>query len=223
MSNIKFVACNSYEDLSKLVAKEFIYVVLKKPKAVLGLATGSSPIGIYNYLASNYQKENISFKECTTFNLDEYVGLSKKYEKESYRYFMNSNLFLKIDINLKNTFFPIDSFAKINSHNFDDYDKKIDQCGGLDILLLGVGNNGHIGFNEPKSPIDSKTRLVNLTQSTIEANSRFFEKKEDVPTQAVSMGLSTILKSKKIILIVVGKSKKEAFEKLKKTNEFNDQ
>lgn len=220
--NIKFVACNSYEELSKLVANEFINIINQKPKAVLGFATGSSPIGVYKCLVDAYQNKLVSFKDCISFNLDEYVGLSKKYENQSYRYFMNLNLFSKININKNNTFFPIDFHENITSGNFDVYDNKINQYGGLDILLLGIGNNGHIGFNEPGSLINSKTRLVDLTQSTIEANSRFFEKKEDVPVKAVSMGLSTILKSKKNILIVVGKNKKEAFEKLKNSTKFDN-
>lgn len=224
MSNIKFVSCKSYEELSQLVANEFINLVInKKGKAVLGLATGSSPIGVYQALGNACKNKIVSFKDCVTFNLDEYVGLTKKYENQSYRYFMDFNLFSKIDIDKKNTFFPIDAFATSNLSDLESYDKKIDQYGGLDILLLGIGNNGHIGFNEPGSSIDSKTRLVNLTDSTIEANSRFFEKKQDVPTKAVSMGLSTILKSKKNILIVVGKNKKPAFEKLKNSTKFDVQ
>ncbi|MDE6893837.1 MAG: glucosamine-6-phosphate deaminase [Malacoplasma sp.] len=221
MSNIKFVSCDSYEELSKLVGQEFINTVLNKPNAILGLATGSSPIGTYNFLASEFAKKKVSFKDCLSFNLDEYVGLTKKYENQSYSYFMNENLFSKIDINKNNTFFPVDAFNNTTMGNFEKYDEKIDNVGGMDILLLGIGNNGHIGFNEPGSTIDSKTRLVDLTDSTIEANSRFFEKKTDVPTQAVSMGLATILKAKKIILIVVGKSKKEAFEKLKNSQKFD--
>ncbi|MDE5767646.1 MAG: glucosamine-6-phosphate deaminase [Malacoplasma sp.] len=221
MSNIKFVSCNSYEELSKLVGQEFINTVLNKPNAVLGLATGSSPIGTYNFLASEFANKKVSFKDCLSFNLDEYVGLTKKYENQSYWYFMNQNLFSKIDINKNNTFFPVGAFNNTAMNNFEKYDEKIAKAGGMDILLLGIGNNGHIGFNEPGSAIDSKTRLVDLTDSTIEANSRFFEKKTDVPTQAVSMGLATILKAKKIILIVVGKSKKEAFEKLKNSQQFD--
>ncbi|MDE5841763.1 MAG: glucosamine-6-phosphate deaminase [Malacoplasma sp.] len=221
MSDIKFVSCDSYEELSKLVGQEFINVVLNKPNAVLGLATGSSPIGTYNFLANEFKNKKISFKDCLSFNLDEYIGLTKKYANQSYSYFMNQNLFSKIDINKNNTFFPVDAFNNENSNDFEKYDEKIDEVGGMDILLLGIGNNGHIGFNEPGSTIDSKTRLVNLTDSTIEANSRFFERKADVPTQAVSMGLATILKAKKIILIVVGKSKKEAFEKLKNSQKFD--
>ena len=222
MNNIKFISCDSYDELSKLVANEFIETVLKKPNAVLGLATGSSPIGTYNYLVKAYLDKKVSFKDCSSFNLDEYVGLTKKYEDQSYSYFMNQNLFSKIDINKNNTFFPIDAFNDDQLTDYNNYDQKIKQFGGIDILLLGIGNNGHIGFNEPGSKIDSTTRLIDLTSSTIEANSRFFESKNDVPTKAVTMGLATILESKKIVLIVVGKSKKEAFEQLKNSTEFND-
>ncbi|MDE6429167.1 MAG: hypothetical protein K2K18_01495, partial [Malacoplasma sp.] len=126
MSDIKFFSCDSYEELSKLVGQEFINVVLNKPNAVLGLATGSSPIGTYNFLANEFKNKKISFKDCLSFNLDEYIGLTKKYENQSYSYFMNQNLFSKIDINKNNTFFPVDAFNNENSNDFEKYDEKID-------------------------------------------------------------------------------------------------
>lgn len=220
-NNINFVKCSSYEELSKKTANDFITVIKNKPNAVLGLATGSSPIGVYKELIKSYEKKEISFKDCVSFNLDEYIGLKKEYEDQSYKYFMNYNLFSKIDINKNNTFFPIDAFSTNMNQNFESYDSKIDSYNGLDILILGIGNNGHIGFNEPGSSIDSKTRIIDLTESTIKANSRFFKSENDVPRKSVTMGLSTILKAKKIILVVVGDSKKEALNALMNSKSFD--
>ena len=220
-NKIIFKKTSSYQELSKLVAQEFIKIIKAKPSAILGLATGSSPIGVYQELIKAYKNKEISFKDCSSFNLDEYLGLKREYEDQSYRFFMNSNLFNHVDINKSNTFFPIDPFSSKLSDNYEAYDKKIDDKNGIDILILGIGNNGHIGFNEPNSELNSKTRVVDLTQSTIKANSRFFKSEEDVPKQAVTMGLSTILKAKKIVLVVVGESKKEALESLKTSSSFN--
>lgn len=220
-NNINFIKCSSYEELSKKTANDFITVIKNKPNAILGLATGSSPIGAYKELIKAYENKEISFKDCVSFNLDEYIGLKKEYEDQSYKYFMNDNLFSKIDINKNNTFFPIDAFSTNMNQDFESYDLKIDSYKGLDILILGIGNNGHIGFNEPGSPIDSKTRMIDLTESTIKANSRFFKSENDVPRKSVTMGLSTILKAKKIILVVVGDSKKEALNALMNSKSFD--
>lgn len=169
-----------------------------------------------------YQNKEISFKQCVSFNLDEYIGLKKEYENQSYKYFMNENLFSKIDINKNNTFFPIDAFSTDLNQYFELYDQKINSHNRMDILILGIGNNGDIGFNEPGSKLDSKTRIIDLTESTIKANSRFFKSENDVPKKAITMGLSTILSAKKIVLVVVGESKKEALDALKNAKSFDD-
>lgn len=221
-NNIIFKKYNLYNKLSEDASQEFINVIKNKSNAVLGLATGSSPIGVYEQLIKSYKNKNISFKYCSSFNLDEYLGLKKEYLDQSYRYFMDCNLFDKVDIDKSNTFFPVDPFNAKTNTNYETYDEKIDAHNGIDILILGIGNNGHIGFNEPGSPITSKTRIVNLTDSTIKANSRFFKSEKDVPKQAISMGLATILKAKKIILLVIGESKKEALEQLKNATKFNN-
>lgn len=221
MNKIKFFECDDYEQLSGLVANKFIDKINSIKKPVLGLATGSSPIGVYQHLIKAYQNKKVSFANCTSFNLDEYIGLKKEYLDQSYQYFMNQNLFSHVDIDIKNTFFPVDQDNQDLTYDFENYDKKIDSYNGLDILILGIGNNGHIGFNEPGSSIDSKTRLINLTESTVEANSRFFKSKDDVPKKSVTMGLATILKAKEIVLVVVGKSKKEALLKLKSAKVFD--
>ncbi|BAC43967.1 glucosamine-6-phosphate deaminase [Malacoplasma penetrans] len=220
-NNINFIKCSSYEELSKKTANDFITVIKNKPNSVLGLATGSSPMGVYKELIKAYENKEISFRDCVSFNLDEYIGLKKEYEDQTYKYFMNDNLFSKIDINKDNTFFPIDAFSTNMNQDFESYDSKIDSYNGLDILILGIGNNGHIGFNEPGSLIDSKTRMIDLTESTIKANSRFFKSENDVPRKSVTMGLSTILKAKKIVLVVVGDSKKEALNALMNSKSFD--
>lgn len=220
-NNIKFVQCSSYDDLSKKTAINFIEIIKNKHNAILGLATGSSPIGTYKEMIKSYEEKAISFKECISFNLDEYIGLKKEYKNQSYQYFMNENLFSKIDINKKNTHFPVDAFNESVGNDFESYDNKIDSYGGMDILILGIGNNGHIGFNEPGSKIDSKTRMIDLTESTIKANSRFFDNEKDVPRKSVTMGLSTILKARKIVLVVVGDSKKDALNALRSSKSFD--
>lgn len=221
---MQFIRCSNLDELSKNVALIFKETITNKPNAILGLATGSSPISTYKELIEMFNNNTISFKDVTTFNLDEYVGLSEKNKHHSYRYFMNDNLFGGIDIDLKNTFFPInwDENVDLSKIDYSNYDELIDKKGGMDLLILGLGNNGHIGFNEPGSKIDSKTKLTILANSTIEANARFFENKDEVPKYAISMGINTILKAKKIILIVVGESKKEALFQLKNSISFDE-
>lgn len=220
---MEFIKCKNLEELGQLCANEFKNIIVKKPNAILGLATGSSPIGVYQNLIKMYKNNEISFQQITTFNLDEYLGLKHEYEYNSYRNFMNENLFNAIDVNKNNTFFPCKTSDLLDSKkDYSDYDKEIANKGGLDLLILGIGSNGHIGFNEPGSSKNSTTRVVELTSSTIKDNSRFFNNNiNDVPKYAVSMGLQTIYQAKKIVLIVVGESKKQAFEALKNHKEFN--
>lgn len=193
-----------YNALSKKSADIIADFIKKNPKCVLGLATGSTPQKIYDLLGKMYKAKKVSFKNITTFNLDEYSGLPAN-NPQSYHFFMKQNFFNKTDIDIKNTFFPTD-FAP----NYKKYDKKIKDEGGIDLQILGIGSNGHIGFNEPNSKFFSKTRQVKLSKNTIKDNARFFKNKKDVPTKAVTMGIGTIMSAKKIILLASGKNKSKA-------------
>lgn len=203
---------NSYEELSKVAASEFSKVIKEKPNAILGLATGGSPIGMYKELIKMYEKKELDFSKVTTVNLDEYIGLNPEHS-QSYRYFMNDNLFNHININIANTFVP-NGLAKDLEVECKEYDKRIIELGGIDIQLLGVGNNGHIAFNEPDEQLSAGTHVISLTENTIEANARFFDNINDVPRKAITMGVGGIMKAKKIILIASGASKAEAIKGL---------
>ncbi|RLV61086.1 glucosamine-6-phosphate deaminase [Parashewanella curva] len=180
-----------------------------KPSAVLGLATGSTPIKTYQELIKKFNNGEVSFKDVSTFNLDEYVGL-KSDNKQSYQYFMREQLFDFIDIQLDNTHFPICLNAKENQQVAENYEAIINAKMGIDLQLLGIGHNGHIGFNEPSSSLASRTRLKTLTRSTIEVNSRLFEAGETQPTMAMTMGIGTIMDANHILLIATGEGKAEA-------------
>lgn len=189
-----FRKVNSYEKLSQLAALEIKKKIQGGNPINLGLPTGGTPIGMYKELI---KYEQLSWWNVSTFNLDEYVGIDSNHS-ESYVNFMKRNLHNHIDINRSQIYFPI--YTRL-------YDEFIQRQGGLDLTILGIGTNGHIAFNEPGSPFDSKTRVVNLSQQTIEDNSRFFNSIDEVPTQAMTMGLDTIMKSKQILLIAQGKKK----------------
>lgn len=199
---MKVIILDNQIDIGLAIAKEIIKDIKNNPKLNLGLATGSSPLPLYKSLIELAKLENISFKDITTFNLDEYCGLSND-NKESYHYFMNENLFKYLDFSNNSHYFP-------SIDNVNNYDEIINNHGGIDIQILGIGANGHIAFNEPNTPIDSVTHITNLANKTILDNSRFFSNIDEVPTQAITMGLSTILKAKKIYLIATGKNKAEA-------------
>lgn len=188
--------------------------LLRKPEAVLGLATGSSPLGIYKELTNLCKQGIISFKLAQTFNLDEYIGLPEGHV-ESYRSFMDRNLFGQVDVDRSATHFP-----NVRADNLDEaaeaYDRKIEEAGGIDLQLLGIGGNGHIGFNEPSDEFVDATHRVKLADATIEANSRFFESIDDVPKEAVSMGMGSIMKAKRIVLIATGEAKADAIAKMVK-------
>ena len=186
-------------------------VVKNKPNAVLGLATGSSPIGMYKELSARCARGEISFKDVKSVNLDEYVGLTPDHD-QSYAYFMSTNLFDHIDIDKKNTNLP-SGIAADPEAECERYDSVIESMGGVDIQLLGIGNNGHIGFNEPDDHFTKGTNVVDLTESTIDANSRFFASRDLVPTRAISMGVGQIMKAKKILLIALGRGKAEILER----------
>lgn len=206
---MKIFICENADEIARLCAQKVINLIKRKEDAILGLATGSSPQKTYQQIIELSKQNNISFKNIKTFNLDEYVDYKK--EKDSYEFFMKENLFLELDINLKNTNFP-------NKQNINNYDDLIKEAGGIDLQILGIGTNGHIAFNEPGTSFGSNTHIVNLTEQTIKDNSRFFTTIDDVPKQAYTMGLSSIYKAKEIILIATGKNKKKAIETLIKEN-----
>lgn len=178
---------------------------------VLGLATGSSPIPMYESLVKMHNCGELSFSSVKSVNLDEYVGLAGTHE-QSYRYFMNENLFGKVDIKMENTRVP-NGIAKDLDSECREYDAYIESLGGIDVQILGIGHNGHIGFNEPSESFSKGTAVVTLTDSTVNANARFFASREDVPTKAISMGTGAIMKAKKIILLANGTAKADILEK----------
>lgn len=204
---MKFVVCKTPEEIGEKIAKEMIELIQDKPNAILGLATGSSPIPTYKNLIEAYAKGEVSFKEVSSFNLDEYIN--PPFEEATYRYFMKDNLFSHVDIDLKNTHFP-------SKENMKEYDEEIVKAGGVDFQILGIGRDGHIGFNEPNTPFDSKTHIAELDESTRIANARFFHSLEETPTEAITMGLSTIMQARHIVMIVSDLSKVDALKALLK-------
>ncbi|WP_027062918.1 glucosamine-6-phosphate deaminase [Mesoplasma seiffertii] len=193
------------QEAGEIAAEMIAEKISKNPKLVLGLATGSTPVSTYETLIKMYKNKKVDFSQVKSFNLDEYKDLQPTHE-QSYRYFMNTKLFDHININHNWTFVPSGTDTK----NPETYDLEIEKAGGIDLQLLGLGVNGHIGFNEPGTKFDSKTAVVDLTPSTIQINARFFDSPAEVPTQAVSMGLASIMNSKEIILIATGANKAEA-------------
>lgn len=204
---MRFVTVDSYEKLSRDAANIISAQVIMKPNSVLGLATGSSPIGTYRQLIKWHNKGDVDFSETISVNLDEYVGLDGNSD-QSYRYFMNHNFFDHININKENTFVPNGRAGDLEQE-CAAYDARIKRFGGIDLQLLGIGLDGHIGFNEPDDFFIKNTHVVDLHESTIKANARFFETEADVPRQAVTMGLGTIMQAKKILLIANGTNKEE--------------
>lgn len=199
--------CRDYEEVSRAAADIFTETLKKKPDCVLGLATGTTPLGLYKNLVKAYKDGKISFKDVTTFNLDEYVGLTKDHP-QSYAYFMKKNLFDFIDINIEQTFIPNGTTEDLEEA-CQKYSDTL-SANPRDLQLLGIGGNGHIAFNEPFSPFDGKTRLVDLTEKTIADNARLFNSKDEVPKKALTMGISEIFAAKKIVLIACGKEKAKA-------------
>lgn len=208
---MKIIKTKDYDQMSRAAANIISAQVIIKPKCVLGLATGSTPIGTYNQLVEWYKKGDLDFSEVTTVNLDEYKGLSPEND-QSYRYFMNTHLFDHINIDKSRTFVP-DGLEKDSEKACSDYNKIIHSCGGIDLQLLGLGNNGHIGFNEPGSAFEKETHCVSLTQSTIDANARFFASMDEVPREAYTMGIKTIMQAKKVLVVVSGSQKADIVKK----------
>lgn len=196
-----------YADMSRKAANIISAQIIMKPACVLGLATGSSPEGTYKQLIEWYEKGDLDFSQVTTINLDEYCGLPPEH-KQSYRYFMDHHLFDKVNIDKRRTFVP-DGLAE-PEEGCKKYEEIIRSVGGIDLQLLGIGQNGHIGFNEPNVFFESETHCVDLAEDTIEANCRFFVARELVPKQAYTVGLRTIMQAKRILVIASGKNKAQA-------------
>lgn len=207
---MKIIRTKDYRDMSRKAANIISAQMILKDDSVLGLATGSTPIGTYDQLVDWYKKGDLDFSKITTVNLDEYKGLPKEND-QSYWYFMNKNLFSRVNIRSDYHFLP-DGTNLDSENECKRYEKLIDSLGGIDLQLLGLGHNGHIGFNEPCDSFPQDVHVVDLTESTIEANKRFFASADDVPKQAYTMGVGTILRAKMILLVVSGKDKAEALD-----------
>ena len=205
---IRIVRARDYEDMSRKAANVISSQIILKPNCVLGLATGSTPIGAYQQLVEWYKKGDIDFSQVSTYNLDEYRGLTHD-DPQSYHYFMNENLFNHVNIDIANTHVPDGSNPDADAA-CTEYDAMVAAAGYPDLQLLGIGNNGHIGFNEPDDHFSYGTHCVELTESTIEANSRLFEKNDDVPRQAYTMGTHTIMSARAILVVANGEKKAQA-------------
>ncbi|MBN1587563.1 MAG: glucosamine-6-phosphate deaminase [Candidatus Omnitrophica bacterium] len=205
---MEVIVKSDYESMSKLAAEIIADVVRNKPNAVLGLATGSTPVGTYKELIRMHKEEGLDFSKVTTFNLDEYVGLPPEHD-QSYRYFMNEQLFNHINVDKKNTHVP-DGMADDIPAWCAWYEEQIKKAGGIDIQLLGIGGNGHIAFNEPGSSLGSRTRVKTLDEGTISDNARFFKSIDEVPRYAITMGIGTIMDAKTLVLLANKENKAKA-------------
>ena len=208
---MKIYKAKDYKDMSRKAANIISAQVIMKPNCVLGLATGSTPIGTYDQLVEWYNKGDLDFSEVTTVNLDEYKGLPRTND-QSYYYFMHQHLFDRVNINPEQTNVP-NGMEPDAEKECGRYEGLIHSLGGVDLQLLGLGHNGHIGFNEPGEAFEKETHCVDLTDSTIEANKRFFASAEDVPKQAYTMGIKTIMQAKKILVVVNGEAKADIVER----------
>lgn len=208
---MRIIRTKDYKDMSRKAANIIAAQIHLKPNCVLGLATGSTPIGTYQQLVEWYQKGDLDFSEVTSVNLDEYKGLDRSNE-QSYYYFMHDNLFRHVNIDLSRTFLP-DGMEPDSEKACSDYEKIVDSVGGADLQLLGLGHNGHIGFNEPGAAFEKDTHCVELSERTIQANKRFFASEADVPRYAYTMGIGTIMRAKKILVVVSGADKAEAVKR----------
>lgn len=205
---MEVVVLPTYEEMSKASAVIVADVLNAKPNAVLGMATGSTPLGLYQELVRMHREEGLDFAQVTTFNLDEYVGLRPKHP-QSYHHFMHENFFKHVNIAPNNIYIP--SGTTSNYRSFCEwYERRIEECGGIDVQILGIGSDGHIAFNEPGSSLSSRTRLKTLAKPTIDDNARFFERREDVPIYAITMGVGTILEARTLVLLASGKNKATA-------------
>jgi glucosamine-6-phosphate deaminase len=205
---MNIIVCKDYDEMSLRAAQMVAAQIEEKPNCVLGLATGSTPEGLYAKLVEMYNKGGVSFKNVTTVNLDEYYPIDPAND-QSYRYFMNYHLFDHVDIDKANTNVPNGTVSDPVAEG-KRYEQLVSDLGGVDLQILGIGRNGHIGFNEPAGELMLDTHVTDLTESTIEANARFFASANDVPRQALTMGIGTIFKAKKLIVMASGASKKDA-------------
>lgn len=205
---MEVIVKNTYDEVGALAGNMIAEVVRRNPRCVLGLATGSTPLGTYKELIRLHKEEGLDFSQVVTFNLDEYVGLEPTHD-QSYRYFMNQNLFNHINIRKENTHVPLGMADDIETM-CAEYEIMIEEAGGIDVQLLGIGGNGHIAFNEPGSSLASRTRVKTLDERTIKDNARFFKKLEEVPRYAVTMGIGTILEAREIILLANKANKADA-------------
>jgi glucosamine-6-phosphate deaminase len=205
---MEVIVQRSYEEMSKAAASIVAEVLNAKPNAVLGMATGSTPLGVYKELVRMHREGRLDFAQVTTFNLDEYVGLPTT-DPQSFHHFMHENFFKHVNIAPGNIYIP--SGTTSNYKSFCPwYEQRIKECGGIDVQILGIGSDGHIAFNEPGSSLTSRTRLKTLARQTIEDNARFFKKPEDVPIYAITMGVGTILEARSLLLLANGVNKANA-------------
>ena len=204
---MKICRAKDYNDMSRKAANLISAQIIMKPNCVLGLATGSTPVGTYRQLVEWYEKGDLDFSEVMTVNLDEYKGLTRE-NPQSYYYFMNENLFGKVNINKTRTFLP-DGTEPDSKTACENYNEILRAVGDVDLQLLGLGHNGHIGFNEPGESFSTETPCIDLSEQTIKANARFFETLEEVPRQAYTMGVKTIMSARRILIIVSGEDKAE--------------
>lgn len=209
---MNIIKAKNYQELSAKAAIVIASQIIAKPNSVLGLATGGTPEGLYLELVQLAKNATISFAQVQSFNLDEYYGLATSHP-QSYHSYMQKHLFSKVDIKQENIHIP-DGMAKDVQAFCDSYEKAIEEAGGIDLQVLGIGHNGHIGFNEPTTCFSSQTQLVTLAQSTITANSKYFESPEDMPKKAITMGISTIMRAKRILLVANGAEKQTAIERM---------
>src|SRR3954452_15593059 len=205
---MEVVVLPTYEQMSRAAAQVVADVLNAKPNAVLGMATGSTPLSVYQELVRMHREEGLDFAQVTTFNLDEYVGLQRQHP-QSYHYFMHENFFRHVNVAPGNIYIP--SGTTSNYRSFCEwYEQRIKDCGGIDVQILGIGSDGHIAFNEPGSSLSSRTRLKTLAKSTIDDNARFFDRPSDVPIYAITMGVGTILEARMLVLLASGKNKADA-------------
>lgn len=205
---MNIIKVKDYNEMSDKASELIVDRLNTLEKPVFGLATGSTPEGLYKRLIEEYKEKNISFKDVTTFNLDEYIGLGAN-DPNSYNYFMGEKLFNHVDINPDNVHLPNGVAEDLNTE-CESFEALIKKAGGIDLQLLGLGTNGHIAFNEPGSKFDGRTDIVDLAQATLDANSRYFESIDDMPTQAITMGIGSIMEADEVLLLVSGESKAEA-------------
>ncbi len=204
---MKICRAKDYNDMSRKAANIISAQIILKPNCILGLATGSTPVGTYRQLVEWYEKGDLDFSEVMTVNLDEYKGLTRE-NPQSYYYFMDEHLFGKVNINKNRTFLP-DGTEPDSSTACENYNEILRAVGDVDLQLLGLGHNGHIGFNEPGESFSTETHCINLSGQTIKANARFFETMDEVPRQAYTMGIKTIMAAHRILMIVSGEDKAE--------------